>query len=221
MSWVRPWLSSAAATTMTPLTKIWMDGARPEGVEERQGKRVQEGYREGIEAGKKVTLQEGFNQGYKEAARMMFSCGQLKGTLSALSSWCQHNGCNSTTVNEVTELLNELRTYEEYVLKDFNHTQPQTHVGDLQDTIEAMDLGHTCSGTTTASICENGTAFSGHHCRNNSGTDSVQGECCRKRKEGRDFRRPSLTSLKEKIVCLVEKLGLNSDTIGHIHLLQT
>uniref|UniRef100_A0A803SP13 Essential protein Yae1 N-terminal domain-containing protein n=1 Tax=Anolis carolinensis TaxID=28377 RepID=A0A803SP13_ANOCA len=43
---------------------------------------VKEGYREGIEAGKEVTLQQSFNQGYKEAIRIMFSCGQLKGTLS-------------------------------------------------------------------------------------------------------------------------------------------
>lgn len=40
-----------------------------------------EGYREGVEAGKEQTLQQGFNQGYEEAANIMFSCGQLKGSV--------------------------------------------------------------------------------------------------------------------------------------------
>lgn len=42
---------------------------------------LKEGYREGAEAGKEVTVQQGFNQGYNEAAKFMFSCGQLKGTV--------------------------------------------------------------------------------------------------------------------------------------------
>nr|XP_060637580.1 protein YAE1 homolog isoform X1 [Anolis sagrei ordinatus] len=183
--------------------------------------RVKEGYREGIEAGKEATLQQGFNQGYKEAIRMMFSCGQLKGTLSALSSWCQHSECHSAMLNEVTYLLNELGKYEEHVLNDLNCTQPQPHVGDLQDTIEAMDLGHSCNGTTNETVSENDTAFNGHHQGHSSGTCSIQNGCCQRTKEGKDSRRQTLTRLKEKTISLVEQLGLNPDTIEHIHLLQT
>ncbi|XP_062813071.1 protein YAE1 homolog isoform X2 [Anolis carolinensis] len=182
---------------------------------------IKEGYREGIEAGKEATLQQSFNQGYKEAIRIMFSCGQLKGTLSALSSWCQLSECHSAMLNEVTYLLNELGKYEEHMLNDLNCIQPQPHVGDLLDTIEAMDLGHSCNGTTNETISENDTAINGHHLRHNNVTCSIQSGCCQRTKEGKDSRRQTLTWIKEKTINLVEQLDLNSDTIEHIHLLQT
>ncbi|XP_061443828.1 protein YAE1 homolog [Rhineura floridana] len=187
-------------------------------------KRVKEGYREGIEAGKLLTLQQGFTQGYKEAARRMNSCGQLKGTISALSSWCHHNGCSSVMLNEMTDLLNELRKYEEYMFRDLNSTHLQPQVEDLLDTIEGMDLDYALSPAKQYSgteFCENGTEFSEQYCRNDSGTDSFQDEHCRRRKEGTDYKGPTFTCLKEKIVNLVEQLGLSPDTIDHIQLLQS
>ncbi|XP_062985591.1 protein YAE1 homolog [Elgaria multicarinata webbii] len=189
-------------------------------------KRVNEGYREGVEAGKQLTLQQGFNQGYKEAVRTVFFCGQLKGTISALSSWCHHNGCKSTVLCEMTELLNELEKYEEYMLKNLNYTQPQASVGDLLETVEDLGLGNVllteeqCNGTTSGRTCENGFEFSGQ-CRNDSRTDSFQGECCRRTKEGTDSKRPTFAWLKERTVSIVEQLGLSPDIVEHIQRLQT
>ncbi|XP_028605451.2 protein YAE1 homolog [Podarcis muralis] len=190
-------------------------------------KRVKEGYREGAEAGRLLTVQEGFNQGYKEAARKMISCGQLKGTISALSFWCQHNGCSSVVLSEVTDLLNELGKYEESVFRSLNSTHLQPHVEDLMDTIEDMDLGHALlpekqhDGTTGGRISENGIEFSGQCCRNDSRTGSFQEECCRRRKGGTDSKKPVFSWLKEKTINLVDQLGLPPDTIEHIRLLQS
>ncbi|XP_053120068.1 protein YAE1 homolog [Hemicordylus capensis] len=187
-------------------------------------KRVKEGYREGVEAGKKLTLQQGFNKGYEEAAKRMFSCGQLKGL--ALLSWCHHKGCDSAPLSEMTDLLNEVGKYEESVLKDLSYTHSQPHVGDLLDTIEDVDLGPVlspekqCSRTTGETACENGTEPNGNCCRNDNGTNCFQGECCRRTNEHRVSERPTLTQLKDKAISLVQQLGLSPDTTEHIQLLQ-
>nr|XP_020643844.1 yae1 domain-containing protein 1 [Pogona vitticeps] len=179
-------------------------------------KRVKEGYTEGIEAGKEVTLQQGFNRGYQEAVRAMLFCGQLKGTISALSSWCQHRGCSSAVQSEMSDLVNEVKKYEEYLLKKLNHAQSQPHVGDLTNTMEDMDFGHQCNGATDKTVCESGIEFSG----TSIGTDSLQSECCRRVKEGIAVTRPTLTCIKEKTATLVAQLGLSPDTVEHIQLFQ-
>ncbi|KAJ6662065.1 hypothetical protein lerEdw1_012912 [Lerista edwardsae] len=221
MSWVRSALSQASedvfdedADEMDVAQKEWRSAME---------KRVKEGYREGIEAGKELTLQQGFNQGYKEATKLMFSFGQLKGTVSALLSWCHHNGCDSTVLNKMTELLNEVRKYEEGVLNNLNYTHLQPHIGDLLDTIEDMDLGPALSpeqqrnGTTSRKICETDMEFNGQCCKNNR-TNSFQSECCRRTKDT-DSKRPTFNWLKEKTVSLVAQLGLSLDTVEHIQLL--
>ncbi|XP_074699468.1 protein YAE1 homolog isoform X5 [Strix aluco] len=66
-------------------------------------KRLKEGYRDGIEAGKELALQEGFNQGYRHGAELMVTCGQFRGTLNALLSWCHSNGRDSA-LNSVQDM---------------------------------------------------------------------------------------------------------------------
>ncbi|XP_066483783.1 protein YAE1 homolog [Tiliqua scincoides] len=220
MSWVRSVLSQPAedvfdedADEMAVAQKEWRSAME---------KRVKEGYREGVEAGKELTLQQGFNQGYKEAAKLMFSCGQLKGTISALLSWCHHNGCDPAVLNKMTELLNEVGKYEECVLKSLNSTHLQPHIGDILNTIEDMDLGpvfspEQCNGTTDGNISETDIEFNRQCCKNNR-TDSFQSEYCR-RTEETDSKRPTFALLKEKVVSLVAQLGLSVDTLEHIQLL--
>ncbi|XP_063160228.1 protein YAE1 homolog [Candoia aspera] len=175
-------------------------------------KRVKEGYREGVEAGKVLKLQQGFNQGYKEAVRMMFECGQLKGTISALLSWCHQNKHSPEVLSEMTDLLNQLRKYEEYVLKNLNCVNHQTHVGDLLDTLNDMDLGHECFPVEQ----RNGTCaeFSTNCCRDN-GTDSFHGECCGRTGGHKDSERTTLSWLKEKTANMMEQFGLSRDIVEH------
>lgn len=120
----------------------------------------------------------------------------------------------------MSDLLNEVQKYEEYLLKELNRVQSQPHVEDLTDIMEDMDFSHQCSGATDRRVCENGIEFSGH-CRTSSGTDSLPNECCRRVKESIDATRPSLACIKEKMATLVAQLGLPPDTIEHIPLLQT
>ncbi|KAJ7322688.1 hypothetical protein JRQ81_018975 [Phrynocephalus forsythii] len=195
-----------------------MDVAQKEW-ENAMQKRVKEGYTEGVEAGKEVTLQNGFNQGYKEAVKRMFFCGQLKGTISVLSSWCHHRGCSSAVQCEMSDLLNEVQKYEECLLKELNCAPSQPHVGDLTGIMEDMDLGHRCNGGADRRDCENDTEFSGH-CRTSSGTDALRSECCRRVKDSIDVTRPTFTCMKEKMATLVAQLGLSPDTIEHIYQLK-
>ncbi|KAL7976842.1 hypothetical protein Chor_008791 [Crotalus horridus] len=175
-------------------------------------KRVKEGYREGVEAGKVVTLQQGFNQGYKEAVRVMFECGQLKGAISALQSSYHHSKHVPAVLNEMTDLLNQLRIYEEYMLKNLNCVNPQPSVGDLLHTLNDMDLDFKCCAVeqcsrTCAEVTKN-------DCRNN-GTDSFQNEYCGRRESYKGSERPTLSWLKERTASIMEQFGLTPDTVKH------
>ncbi|XP_054846772.1 protein YAE1 homolog [Eublepharis macularius] len=184
-------------------------------------KRVKEGYREGVEAGKQLTLQQGFNQGYGEAAKIMFSCGQLKGSLSALLSWCYNNQCDSSALNKVTDLLNKTEKYEEDTIKDLSGRHPQQpSFADLLDTVEDMELGHALSSEEQCNgireqVSENGAQFCGQSCTN-SGTNSFQSKCCRRPEEHKDSERPTLAGLKEQTVALMEQLGLSPSTFEYL-----
>ncbi|KAG8139510.1 hypothetical protein E2320_002277, partial [Naja naja] len=171
-------------------------------------KRVKEGYREGVDAGKVVTLQQGFNQGYKEAVRVMFECSQLKGTISALLSWYHHNKHSPAMLNEMTDLLNQLRIYEGLMLKNLNCVNPQPSVGYLLHTLNDMDLDHEYCAVEQHSItCAELTKNS---CRNN-GTDSFQNECG-STEDHKGSERASLSWLKGRTASIMEQFGLSSDT---------
>nr|XP_056713807.1 protein YAE1 homolog [Euleptes europaea] len=219
MSWVRLAVSQAN-------DDVFDEDADEMGIAQKEWKstmekRVKEGYREGVEAGKELTLQQGFNQGYEEAAKIMFSCGQLKGSVSAILSWCNSNCCDSAVLNKATDLLNEVYKYEEASIKDLTCPHPQPSLADLLDTVEDMDLGYGLSpekqatGTREQQIGENGTRCCGNHCTN-SGTDSSQSECCRRPKEHTASVRPTFPWLKERTVNLIEQLGLSPSTLEHI-----
>ncbi|KAI5194338.1 Protein Yae1-like [Manis pentadactyla] len=76
-------------------------------------RRVKEGYRDGVDAGKAVTLQQGFNQGYKEGADVIINYGQLRGTLSALLSWCHLHDSTSALISKINNLLDAVGQCEE------------------------------------------------------------------------------------------------------------
>ncbi|XP_070585608.1 protein YAE1 homolog [Erythrolamprus reginae] len=176
-------------------------------------KRVKEGYREGVEAGKVVTLQQAFSQGYKEAIRVMFEYSQLKGIISALLSWYHHNKHSPAMLKEMTVLLNQLRIYEEHMLKNLNCVNPPASVGDLLHTLNDMDLHHECCpveqhSRTCDELTKNG-------CRNN-GTDSFQNEYCGRTEGHKDSERATLSWLKERTAILMEQFGLSPDTIKHM-----
>ncbi|XP_027760787.1 protein YAE1 homolog isoform X3 [Empidonax traillii] len=134
-------------------------------------KRLKEGYRDGVEAGKELALQKGFNQGYRHGAELMITCGQFKGTLNALLSWCHFNGHDSA-LNKINNLLDVVGKHEEDVLKYLNSAEEQLHLRHVLDSVEDMDLNHTASAGTehkevTDGRQEDGGCSGENICRNN------------------------------------------------------
>ncbi|CAM4592386.1 protein YAE1 homolog [Lepidochelys kempii] len=190
-------------------------------------KRVKEGYRDGVEAGKELSLQQGFNRGYKQGAELMMTCGQLKGILSALLSWCHLNGQISALLSKINNLLAEVGKYEKCVLKYMTSISAQPHLGELLDSVQDMDLSHTIpvenefDATETGRLCENESELSENCCRSNGGADSLQSDSWKRTKEHTHSERPTLAWLKEETACLGEQLGLSLDILQHVQQLES
>ncbi|XP_067406499.1 protein YAE1 homolog [Emydura macquarii macquarii] len=188
-------------------------------------KRVKEGYRDGVEAGKELSLQQGFNWGYKQGAEMMMTCGQLKGTLSALLSWYLLNGHVSALLSKINNLLDAVGKYEKCILKYMNSIQPQPHLGELLDSVQDMDLSYTVpadrefDGTEAGRLCTNDSELSENCRKGNVGADSLQSDSWRTI-EHTDSEGPTLTWLKQQAACLGEELGLSLDVLEHVQQLE-
>ncbi|KFP88744.1 Yae1 domain-containing protein 1, partial [Acanthisitta chloris] len=217
MSWVRVAVSQANedvfdedADEMYLLQKEWNSTMK---------KRLQEGYRDGIEAGKELALQKGFNQGYRHGANLMITCGQFKGTLNALLSWCHFNGHDSA-LSKINNLLDVLAKHEDDVLKYLNSTEEQPHLEHILDSVQDMDLNHTASAGTEDNEAKDGRQQDGgscgeNICRNNGEVGSLQSECS-EANLCTDPERSTLAWVKTQIVGLVEQLGLPLDILDHV-----
>ncbi|XP_014712307.3 protein YAE1 homolog [Equus asinus] len=184
-------------------------------------RRVKEGYRDGIDAGKAVTLQQGFNQGYKEGAEVIINYGQLRGTLSALLSWCHLHDNSSALISKINNLLDAVGQCEEYVLKHLKSITPQPHVVDLLDSLQDMDLCHVVPAekktdeATDERLCENNAEFNKNCGRSVNGVDGSSLECCRTQEHAHS-EQPSLTWILEQTASLVEQLGVSIDVLQHL-----
>lgn len=202
------------ADEMYPVQKEWNNTMR---------KRLKEGYRDGVEAGKELALQEGFNQGYRQGAELMVACGQFRGTLNALLSWCHLNGHDSA-LRKINNLLEVIGKHEEDLLKCLNSVQLQPNVGDILDSIQNMDLSHIapagvdCSEVKAEKYGHVGSSDE-NCCRNNGEDVSLQFDCNRE-KLFTDPDKSTLAWVKKQTVWLVEQLGLSLDILHHIQQLE-
>ncbi|XP_037363151.1 protein YAE1 homolog [Talpa occidentalis] len=184
-------------------------------------RRVKEGYRDGIDAGKAVTLQQGFNQGYKDGAKVIMNYGQLRGTLSALLSWCHLHDNSSALISKINNLLDAVGQCEEYVLKHLKSITPQPHVIDLLDSIQDMDLCHVVPAEKKIDeakderLCENNAEFNKSCRKSLSGVDCSSLECCRTQEHAQS-ENPSLTWILEQTDNLVKQLGLSVEVLQHL-----
>ncbi|XP_004676715.1 PREDICTED: yae1 domain-containing protein 1 [Condylura cristata] len=184
-------------------------------------RRVKEGYRDGVDAGKAVTLQQGFNQGFKEGAKVIINYGQLRGTLSALLSWCHLHDNSSALISKINSLLDAVGQCEEYVLKHLKSITPQPHVIELLDSIQDMDLCHVVPAEKKIDeakderLCENNAEFNKNCRRNLSEVDCSSLECCRTQ-ESVHSENPSLTWILEQTDNLVKQLGLSLEVLQHL-----
>ncbi|NXW21781.1 YAED1 protein, partial [Circaetus pectoralis] len=219
MSWVQVAVSQSSedifdedADEMYLLQKEWNSTMK---------KRLKEGYRDGVEAAKELALQEGFNQGYRHGAELMVTCGQFRGTLNALLSWCHFNGCDSA-LSKINNLLDVVGKHEEDVLKYLNSIE-QPHIGHILESVQDMDLNHTAPAGTEyneviAGKHEDVGSFGENTCRNNGEVGSLQSECS-KAKLCADPERSTLAWVKEQTIWLVERLGLSLDILHHVQQL--
>ncbi|XP_060013329.1 protein YAE1 homolog [Lagenorhynchus albirostris] len=184
-------------------------------------RRVKEGYRDGIEAGKTVTLQQGFNQGYKEGAEVIMNYGQLRGTLSALLSWCHLHDNSSALISKINNLLDAVGQCEEYVLRHLKSITPQPHVVDLLDSIQDMDLCHIAPAEEKIDeakderFYENNAEFNKNCSKNLSGVDCSSLKYCRTQERAHS-ENLSLTWILEQTASLVKQLGVSVDILQHL-----
>ncbi|KAM4855946.1 protein YAE1 homolog [Urocitellus parryii] len=184
-------------------------------------RRIKEGYRDGLDAGKAVTLQQGFNQGYKEGAEVIINYGQLRGTLSALLSWCHLHDNSSTLISEINSLLDAVGQCEEYVLKHLKSITSQPHVVDLLDSIEDMDLCHVVPDekkideTKDERLCENNAEFNKNCGKSPSGKDCSYLERCTTQEHSHS-ENPNLAWILEQTASLVKQLGISIDVLQHL-----
>ncbi|XP_059511715.1 protein YAE1 homolog [Myotis daubentonii] len=184
-------------------------------------RRVKEGYRDGLQAGKAVALQQGFNQGYKEGAEGIINYGQLRGTLSALLSWCHLHDNSSALISKINNLLDAVGHCEEYVLKHLKSITPQPHVVDLLDSIQDMDLCHVSPTekkiyeAEDERLCENNAEFNKSCSNSLSGVDCSSLECCGTQ-EHTHSENPNLTWILEQTASLVKQLGVSVDILQHL-----
>uniref|UniRef100_A0A8C3JHU1 YAE1 maturation factor of ABCE1 n=1 Tax=Calidris pygmaea TaxID=425635 RepID=A0A8C3JHU1_9CHAR len=182
---------------------------------------VKEGYRDGVEAGKELALQEGFNQGYRHGAELMVTCGQFRGTLNALLSWCHLNGRDSA-LSEINNLLDVVGKHEEDVLEYLNSIEQQPQLGQILDSVQDMDLNHTAPAGTEHDEVKAGKhkdigSFGENFCRNNGEVGSLQ---CSRAKLCTDPERSTLAWVKKQTIWLVEQLGLSLDILHHVQQLE-
>ncbi|XP_066128213.1 protein YAE1 homolog [Saccopteryx bilineata] len=184
-------------------------------------RRVKEGYRDGVEAGKADTLQQGFNQGYKEGAEVIINYGQLRGTLSALLSWCHLHDNSSSLISKINNLLDAVGQCEEYVLKHLKAITPQPHLVDLLDSIQDMELHHVVPAEKKTDeaedkrLCENDAELNKNCAKSHSGVDCSSLECCGTQGYAHS-ENPSITWILEQTASLVKQLGLSVDIFQHL-----
>ncbi|NXC11512.1 YAED1 protein, partial [Orthonyx spaldingii] len=218
MSWVRVTVSKSNedifdedADEMYLLQKEWNSTMK---------KRLKEGYRDGIEAGKELALQKGFNQGYRHGAELMITCGQFKGTLNALLSWCHFNGHDSA-LSMINNLLDVVGKHEDDVLKYLNSTEEQPRLGHILDSLQDMDFNHT-AGTEYKEVKDGkheDCGSSGENiCSNNGQVGSLQSDGS-KANLCTDPEKSTLAWVKKQTVWLVEQLGLSLDILHHVQQL--
>ncbi|XP_075414298.1 protein YAE1 homolog [Tenrec ecaudatus] len=184
-------------------------------------RRVKEGYRDGVDAGKAVALQQGFNQGYKEGAEGIINYGQLRGTLSALLSWCHLHGNSPAFISKINHLLDAVGQCEECVLRHLKSITAQPQVVDLLDSIQNMDLCHAIPAEkkideakdkrlykTSADFNKNGNKSPG-------GIDCSYSESCGTEQHAHS-ESPSLTWILEQTASLLQQLGMSVDILQHL-----
>ncbi|XP_030049750.1 protein YAE1 homolog isoform X2 [Microcaecilia unicolor] len=184
-----------------------------------------EGYRDGVDAGKEASLQEGFNQGYKQGAQLMVKSGQLRGTLSALLSWCrlQETGC--ALLARISSLLEAVGRYEEQVLRRLSSFNQQPQPAELLDAVQDMDLSNDTAqqeertGSEDRVLNEQAPALAADSVKSSAEAALPNSESHKMTEECKGAEQ-NLNWLIQQTACLMEQLSISADVVQQVQQLE-
>ncbi|XP_075067382.1 protein YAE1 homolog [Mixophyes fleayi] len=214
MSWVR----TAAELQPASEEEVFNEGEDEMDILQRDWKRsmekrLKEGYLDGIEAGKENSLQTGFNLGYKLGVNMLMPCGELRGTLSALVTWCQVHQLEQSLSAQLGELLTAVCQCEDHIMKALSSIHQVAHPSDLSSSLEDMDL--------TSHIHEPSKrpcSASENCCQNQ---ESSRLSSCRTAQQLSDLTKQELSRILRDTHSIAQQLNMSEDLLYYLQTLKT
>ncbi|KAM4705711.1 protein YAE1 homolog [Rhinophrynus dorsalis] len=194
------------ADEMSFLQKEWMRSME---------KRVKEGYVDGMDAGKENSLQSGFNLGYKIGVNLLMPCGELRGTLSALLTWCQLQKPVPAASAQLGRLLSTVCQCEEQIIKCLASIYQVPHSNALSNSVEDLDLGSHDHKQNDQCAC----AASEACCYTQSSPASLV-LSCRTTQQLSDAVKQELRSILQETILLVEQMDISADLLCHLQKLE-
>ncbi|XP_018415165.1 PREDICTED: yae1 domain-containing protein 1 [Nanorana parkeri] len=177
-------------------------------------KRLKEGYVDGIDAGKENALQSGFNQGYKLGVHMLMPCGELRGTISALVTWCQVHKSDPTPNTQLGELLTAICHCEDQLVKGLSSVHQDVHPPELSSCMDDMGLG---SHTHEPS---NDSCAAGQDCCRKQESLSSSFLNCRTTQEMNNIMKHELGRILKDTHSIAQQLNVSSDLLCYLQTLE-
>ncbi|XP_063778564.1 protein YAE1 homolog [Pseudophryne corroboree] len=219
MSWLR------AAAELHPASEeeaeVFDEGQDEMELVQREWKRsmeqrLREGYLDGIEAGKENSLQTGFNSGYKLGVSMLMPCGELRGTLSALVTWCQVHQLEPSMTTQLGELLTSVCQCEDHIVKVLSSIHQVAHPTDLSSSLEDMDLASHIHEADKRS-CSAGQDC----CHNQESLPSSLLSGCRTTQQLSDVVKQELSRILGDTHAIAQQLNMSEDLLYYLQSLKT
>ncbi|XP_073406108.1 protein YAE1 homolog [Dendrobates tinctorius] len=178
-------------------------------------KRLKEGYVDGVEAGRERALQTGFNVGYKEGVTLLLPCGELRGTLSALVTWCEVHDADPPTCARLGELLSSVTQCEDNLVKSLSAIHRITPPSDISSALEDMAFT-SCSKPSSEGAC-------------NGGQDSLLSQQshspplspCKNVQQLSNVMKHELDLILRDTIALVQESNMSADLFSFLQTLKT
>ncbi|CAJ0966694.1 unnamed protein product [Ranitomeya imitator] len=178
-------------------------------------KRLKEGYADGVEAGKEQALQTGFNVGYKEGVTLLLPCGELRGTLSALVTWCEVHDADPATCARLGELLSSVTQCEDNLVKSLSSIHRITQPSDISSALEDMDLT-SCTKPSSEGACNGG-----QDCLLNQESHSTSFSRCQTVQQLSNVMKHELDLILRDTIALVQENNMSADLFSYLQMLKT
>ncbi|CAN2389602.1 Essential protein Yae1 [Pristimantis euphronides] len=183
--------------------------------EKSMERRLKDGYLDGIDAGKENSLQTGFNLGYSLGVSLLLPCGELRGALSALVTWCQVHESEPSACTQLGDLLTSVAQCEDSLVQSLPSMQQFPHPSDLSSTLEDVDLKN-CSKESNEGSCN---ARQDCCLQKESAPASYLG--CRTTQQLSDVMKQELGRILRDTVAIAQQMKLSGDLLTYLQTLKT